>query len=86
MQLIQMPDGTWMRPSSIRVIEAVEAHECKDENCGCGSGRYPPGVFVITRYGKEMHPCESFDDAEALRDKLAALVNNDGYEEEEVAE
>lgn len=61
-------------------IEAVEGFVDGEE------GRYPPGLFVITQHARQMYPCESWEDAQKARDRLASLVNNDGYELEEATD
>jgi hypothetical protein len=67
MRLYQLPDGTWVDPETIRGIRMLPRHQ--------GTVLHAPRVVISTPDNVLIVDCESEEDAEALRDRIAAVVN-----------
>jgi hypothetical protein len=64
-RLIQLPDGDWI---DVRLVRRVETWE------------FPHMVFVLVQIegGEEIRiDCESFEEAQEMRDQIARQVNGD---------
>jgi hypothetical protein len=68
MKLHQLPDGTWVDPGTIRCIRVLSFRER-------GATLPAPRVIVSTPDAVLVLDCESDEDAEALRDRIAAVAN-----------
>lgn len=81
MKLIQMPDGSWVKPSEVSCIKAAPA----EPPFSSGGSICPARVWVFFRgdggssqmvYITLGTTPESFDDAKAMRDNIADDVNS----------
>ena len=70
MKLMQLPNGTWLDPRAVISIQAVP------RQFGPG-GSAPPQVILILPAGMAALPCETMEEADALRDRLAGIVNEE---------
>jgi hypothetical protein len=68
-RLVQLPNGSWVDPDCIIAIEAFSG--------GWSHGTlHAPRVVVATKDGSRLViDIDSFEDAEAERDRLAAVIN-----------
>jgi hypothetical protein len=71
-RLIQLGNGSWVNPDYIIGIEAFGG--------GWSNGTlFAPRVVVATEdQGRQVIDFDSYEDAEAERDRLAAIVNGEG--------
>jgi hypothetical protein len=68
--LIQLPNGNWVLPE--HVLAVVKLSRCEAGN----GGSYPPRIRIDTRDGiSQLSPCETEEEAELVRDKVAAQIN-----------
>lgn len=69
-RLIQFPSGNWIDPRDVSRVVVLP-----DIELACG-GFAPPRVSVLFRDGgRDLIECASQDQAERLRDEIAAAVN-----------
>lgn len=66
--IFQLKNGDWITPANVTDLRAGQASEP-------GPYAYKAHVIVITIDGRHTVDCDSFEEAYAYRDELAALVN-----------
>jgi hypothetical protein len=71
--LVQLPDGSWVDP---KLIVHVGLHAA---STGIG-GRLPDRVVVVAGNGLILINCESYEDAETLRDRIAGAANGEEWQ------
>jgi len=67
-RLHQLPNGSWIDPAYILMVEAVDAED--DELIG---GFYAPRVIIHLRGDRRVIECANFKKACEVRDKIAKL-------------
>jgi hypothetical protein len=71
MRLYQLPDGTWVDPETIRCIRMHPRSRGSER----GAVLHAPRVVIWAGDTVMVVDCESEEDAEMLRDQVAAVVN-----------